>query len=434
MQDLDYEKYQPNHIHRRIHMWAAIAEEDIKCSECFHTIPAGMQCLSQMPVAMPQGFHRRKYDNFCVECAECKAQSRSQPCYVQQLSHWYTRKEKATGTTRCVYCGDAIPEGTRAVAQRLYSWPEPDTDSDSENDLANYSGTASGVAVGAAAKPNAAGWHSLSRATQRRFMSGGLGRGLGRRTPTMAQRLYEKEVPAAIRNMGEPAVKDYIKGKHFSHIRSVANAPSRAKAPGNVVLEDAAANLSRGSRNMTSAGRVAARSASRTSAIRTSAKAAVKGSAKAGFFAAATEAIVSIPENVLHYKRGRKSRNRAVKDTAKDTATAAGVGILTAGAVKGAAMVGISPTLGPAGPPLAVAGVGLMVGTTAYRLYKAAKRELPLDDYRVYFCKKTNCRKKYAQQVTNAALGRNSHGGSWAIALGLAGLATATIAAVLWLE
>ena len=145
------------------------------------------------------------------------------------------------------------------------------------------------------------------------FQFGGLGRGLGARSPVMAQRLYEREVPEAIRSMGEPAVKDFLKGKHFSHIKSVANAPGRAKAPSNIILEDAGTNLSRGSRNMTSAGRTAARTAGRASAIRAGIKTAVKGGAKAGLIAAATEATVSVPENILHYRRGRKSGEQAEK-------------------------------------------------------------------------------------------------------------------------
>ena len=47
-----------------------------------------------------------------------------------------------------------------------------------------------------------------------------------------------------------------------------------------------------------------------------------------------------------------------------------------------------------------------MAGGAIYRIYKAAKHDLPLDEYHVYFCKKSNCRKKYARQATRAAMGR----------------------------
>ena len=184
-------------------------------------------------------------------------------------------------------------------------------------------------------------------------MTGGLGRGLGLRSRVMARRLYEKEVPVGIRNMGEHAVRDFLKGRHFSHVKSVAKAPGAARAPSNVVLEDATANLSRGSRNMTSAQLAAAKSAGRASAIKVGAKAAAKGGVKAGLFAAAVEAVVSVPENILHYKRGRKSRKQAAQDIAKDTSIAAGWGV-----AQGAAMAGVGLTLGPFGTPLLIAGGG----------------------------------------------------------------------------
>ena len=148
-------------------MWTAVSEEDIRCTECYHTIPAGTDCLSQMPVPMPDGFRRRKYDNFCLKCDECNENRRKSPCYVRYLGHWYAHKEKTAGPANCVNCGDAIPVGAKTVAQKLYVWPTPDTEPDSEIDTARHTSAAGGVAVGTATKPmDAAGWHNLSRATQ----------------------------------------------------------------------------------------------------------------------------------------------------------------------------------------------------------------------------------------------------------------------------
>ncbi len=421
-------------------MWPAIAEEDLKCTECYHTIPAGTDCLSQMPVPMPDGFRRRKYDNFCADCPECKAQRRRRPCYVRHLSHWYARKEKTTGSATCVYCGDAIPDGTRAVVQKFFAWPEDDGGSEKDVDSSQDNSVGTGVRAagtslaGAVRRANSGTWQNLSPQTQSIFKTRGLGRGLGSRSPVMARRFYETSVPEAIRNQGERAVLRFLQGKHASHIRPVSRMPTWAKRPSNVIWENAKRNLSRGNRSMTPRELAAAKSASRGSVI----GATARGVAKGGLIAAATEAPVAAMENLLHWKRGRKTRQRAAKDTAVSTAGAAAVGAgataAAAVAAKGATMVGIAPTLGPAGAPLAVAGVGLMVGTAAYRLYKAAKRDLPLDEYHVYFCKSTNCRKKYARQVTKATQGRSSFGGPWAIALGLAGLAIVAITAVAWLS
>ena len=413
-------------------MWHVIAEEDMRCTECNHKIPAGGECLSQMPPKMPENFRRRKYENFCIACAECDAGTRkpglrTRACYMRQLNHWYTHKEKTREAVPCGHCDEVIPEGTQTVAQKFYAWPDFEVDPESKSSLAHAGGVAAGVAVGTSVKPSAAEWHNLSRATQRQFKTGGLGRGLGSRSPAMAQRLYEKEIPEAIRNMGEPAVKDFMKGKHFSHFKSVANAPGSAKVPSNIILEDAGTNLSRGSRNMTSAGHAAAKSASRASAIRTGTKAAIKGGTKAGLIAAAMEAAVSVPENILHWKRGRKSGQQAAKDTAKSTATAAGVGVATAGVAKGIALVGLSPTMGPAGVPLAIAGVGLMIGTATHRLLKAAKHDLPLDEYLIFFCKNSRCKTRFARDVTNAARQVGNSTFPWAQVLVLAGLAAAII-------
>ena len=383
-------------------MWQVIAEEDIYCTECHHRISSGTVCLSQMPSRMPENFRRRKYENFCIECVKCDTGTR--PCYLRRLNHWYTREEKTTSPVNCGYCSETIPDGTRTVVQGIYAWPDSETDSESKNGQAHYGGAAVGMAVGTAVKPAPAGWHNLGRSIQRRFQSGGLGRGLGARSPTMAQRLYEREVPEAIRSMGEPAVKDFLKGKHFSHIKSVANTPGRAKAPSNIVLEDAGTNLSRGSRNMTSAGREAARSAGRGSAIRTWTKTAIKGGVKAGLIAAATEAAVSIPENILHYRRGRKSGEQAAKDMAKSTVTVAGIGVATAGVAKGAAIAGIGLSLGPFGTPLMIGGGAVLAGSAIYRIAKAAKRDFPLDEYRIFFCKNLRCKTSFARDVTKAAL------------------------------
>ena len=391
-------------------MWHVVAEEDMHCTECHHEISSGTVCLSQMPLEIPEGFRRGKYENFCIECEECGARGRKtdlgrRACYVRRLDHWYTHIEKTAGPVNCGHCGEVIPQRTLTVAQKFYAWPDSEADSESTSDLHHHGGAVTGVAAGTTAKTSAATWHNLNSATQYRFQSGGLGRGLGLRSQTMGQRLYEKEVPEAIRNLGEPVVRDFLEGKHFSHIKSVANTPSSAKAPSNVILENSGANLSRGSRNMTAAGRAAARSASRASAVRTGAKAAIKSGAKAGLIAAAAEAVVSVPENILHYKRSRKSGEQAVKDAAKSTATAAVVGTATAGAAKAAAMAGIGLSLGPLGTPLVVAGGAVFVGSAVYRIAKASRRDLPLDEYRIFFCKDKRCKTRFAGNLTMAARG-----------------------------
>lgn len=391
-------------------MYIAISEEDIYCAECVHDIPAGSVCLSQMPEVMPDGFRRKKYDNFCVSCAKCDSKSKP-PCYARRLDHWYFPKEETKESAPCGYCGNVVPKGARTAAQKIYAWRESESENvqdDGADDATIGPAASGGVAASAAGgvNPGAGAWHNLSPALRRRFITGGLrGRGLGYRTPAMAQRLYENEVPLAVRNLGEDAVRNFLNGKQFSHIKSVANAPGQARLPSNIVLEDGVKNMARGSRNMTASEIAAVKSAGRASALKMGAKSAVKGGAKAGAVAAAIEFPISAIENSLHWKRGRKSGMRAVKDTAKDTGVAAGVGVAAAGIAKGAAIAGVGVSLGPFGTPLMVAGGGLMVAATAHRLIKAGRRDLPLDVGYIHFCndKSKGCKTKFAEEITKAA-------------------------------
>ena len=219
---------------------------------------------------------------------------------------------------------------------------------------------AAGAAI-RASKMGAGGWDNLTSGTRRLFQTRGLGRGLGTRTPTMASRIYENCVPRAIRCQGEYAVKDFLKGKHFSHKRSVASAPHLAKAPSNIVLEKAKENIRRGSRNMT----VAEVSAATTATFRSAAASTLKSGAKTGVIAAAIEAPIAGIENCLHWRLGRKTGKQAAKDTAKSTAVA-GIGAAVS------APLMLIP-LGPLGAPVAVAGGTLAVGSAVYRITMAAR-------------------------------------------------------------
>lgn len=406
-------------------MWKVIAEEDMPCTECNHGIGSGTECLSQMPAEMPEHFRRASYENFCIECPECVDGAR-EPCYVVWLTSGYAksgmRKEHVRLTaedTHCSRCDQLIPDRTWTVAQKLYAWPEPESETEiiqTSSGLERGVGAAGPAVAEAARRAHSGSWNNLSPETRRLFQTRGLGRGLGLRTPTMAQRFYERSIPEAIRNQGESAALHFIKGKDASHIRSVSRMPGWARRPSNVVWEFASKNRSRQGKNMSATDLSAVKAAARTSAIRLTAK----GVAKGGFFAAAVEAPVAAIENFFHWKRRRKSGRRAATDAAKSTAGAGAIGavatVATAGVSHGAAAIGISPTLGPAGVPLAVAGAALMVGSTAYRLYRATRHHMPLDEYYLFFCQR-NCRIEYAQNLTNP----NRSGNWWESLLSLLG-------------
>lgn len=376
-----------------------IAEEDLICNECRHDIPAGTECLSQLPVDMPEEFSRDSYQSFCISCTECKLKKDEPPCYTRRLDHWYIVRKTTEESVRCGHCDRTIPEGTRTVVQKIYAWP--DSEEESEATSISSKGTVTGASAGVGAtRAGASRWHNLSPETRYMFRTRGLGGSRGIRTPAMAQRLYES-LPRAVRNLGEGAVKDFVNGKHASHIQSVRNAPGRAKWPSNIVWEKPGKNVVRGSRNMTSAEVAAAESSSRVTATSVATKATLKSAAKRGGIAAAIELPIAALENSLHYKRGRKTGKEAAIDTTKSTAAAAGVGAAVAVGAKVAVGAGLS--MGPFGTPVVVGGVAVLAGTTVYRIAKAAKRDIPLDEYYIFFCKKQNCKTEFSQSLTNSA-------------------------------
>ena len=420
-------------------MWTAIAEEDMDCTECRHPIRTDSKCLSQLPADMPDGFHRRKYENYCIDCVDCGIKKHQLPCYARRLNHWYTSRRAVPESVHCSYCGDPLPEGTRVVSQKLYAWPnapaDPEIDgspSDGGEMATGVRATGSGVTI-SAQRAHSGIWKNLGPKTQRLFQTRGMGRGLGFRSPKMAQRLYETSVPDAVRNQGEGSVLRFLKGKHASHRKSVSKAPGWARRPSNIVWENAKPNLSRGSRNMTASEVAAAESVNQVSTIR----AVSRGVANGGAIAALIEAPVAAVENLLHWKRGRKSRGKAATDAAKSTAVAgvvgAGVTVVATGVTQGATLVGISPTLGPAGIPLAAAGVALIVGTAVHRLHKANQKDLPLEEYYLYFCNNLDCKTKFAERVTEGAFTRGQKRYVWTIGLALAGLVVSAIVVGAWL-
>ena len=58
---------------------------------------------------------------------------------------------------------------------------------------------------------------------------------------------------------------------------------------------------------------------------------------------------------------------------------------------------------GPFGTPLAIVGGTLFAGNIIYRITKAARHDLPLDEYRIYFCKNNLCKNRFALNITRKA-------------------------------
>ena len=384
-------------------MYRLIAEDDLFCSECLHEIPFGAPCLSQVPVEIPMGFHRRSYDSFCVDCVTCRIKGRKEPCFAWWLARPYAPRKVAGDGVRCGYCSAAIPEGTRTAAQKFYVWVDADDVDDGPDQTCAHKGGphAGGPTVGATASmPTASGWESLSFRTRLHFQKAGLGGHRGFRTAAEAQRFFERSVPQQVRNGGDRAVQDFLRGKDASHIKSVHNAPRLAKEPGNVIWEKASKNRTRGAENMSKADRLMAGADNLKSRLRAGVKAAPRSAAKGGLFALAMEAPVSGAVNLLHWKRGRKTGRTAAMDAAKDTAVATVIG---GGAA--AALTVLPLSMGPLGVPVAVAGGALWVYGSASRIAKAARHDLPLAEMQVFFCKDGDCGSRFVEAVSTSDSG-----------------------------
>ena len=250
-------------------MWKVVTEENIQCTECFHTIKAGSVCLSQMPTKMPAKFNRRKFENFCVYCKECRQKNKRLPCYVRRLNHWYTSNKVVKEDVQCGRCGESIPRKRALLHRRsmhgLASQMTPRTGPDSfDPSIIAPTGQ---VVTNSVRRAQSGAWDRLSPDTHQKFKVAGLGRGLKPRTPSEAKAFYESSIPPLIRIQGEKEVLRFINGKQASHKISVSNNPSMARIPSNLSWEDKAKNLARGKRNMTPADVAAINTAYRRAGI-----------------------------------------------------------------------------------------------------------------------------------------------------------------------
>ena len=376
-------------------MWKVTSEEALTCTECYHPIQAGEECLSQMPKDMPDKIRRRNYENFCIGCTRCDSKEDKPPCYVRRVNHWYVHSTLVEGHVSCVHCNVTIPESRRAIVQTFYVWPS--TTKGSSTDSGGSTGDAiPGISI-AAETSNVGVWDNLSSDTQLKFIRAGLGNGRGgARTAMEAEQFYESSIPYHVRNGGESAVKDFIRGRDASHIKSVHNSPSQAKDTGNTLWENAHKNRVRGSRNMSKREVGAAKLQSGLRGAKIGGREALKRGFRGGVIAGVVELPIASAENFLHWRRARKSGNQAMKDTANATVVTAGV----AGAV-GAATYLIPISLGPLAAPVAVLGGTLWIGKTICRLANAAKIDTCLDELNVFFCNERICRSEFARAATH---------------------------------
>ena len=453
-------------------MWPMIAEPGLRCSECRHTIQPGRLCLSELPEETPAGVSRSDFKNYCIGCPECWRHGKH-ACYVRHLDSG-RNIGNTPRSLPCARCGRRIGAGEKAGVEIYYDWPNQTEESRSGIlSKSAVAGLATAAQTGTVIRGIPDGsFSNLTDNLQRKFMDAGLrpehrtvakaqalyqesvpsfvrnygegsvsqflqnkDRGIpdgsfsklapnlrqkfmdaglrpehGTRSAAEAQALYQESVPSFVRNYGEGSVSQFLQNKDASHIHSVENAPHLATETGNILWENSSINRARGSADMTGWEQFTAQA---TNAFDTSTivmRECATAAATSGLLAGLLEAPVASIENYIHYQKGHKTGEQAVKDAAKSIAIHAG----------SAAIVGVGVTIAiglEAGPIIATLAPILMpIGFVLYG-FNALKRILeaseastydlpyPLNLVGTYFCS-PRCHTRFAYETGKSALMR----------------------------
>ncbi|MCY3543630.1 MAG: hypothetical protein OXH22_06270, partial [Chloroflexi bacterium] len=216
------------------------------------------------------------------------------------------------------------------------------------------------------------GYADLTSSLQTKFKVAGLGGERGFRTAAEAQSFYDASVPDSMKMLGEDAVREFLKGKDASHIRSFENAPKLAKADSNFVWEAASANRARGAADMTGWEQIQINLGTGFESFAMVAKEVIP---QATLYAVAIEGSISIIENSIYVYRGQKDIETALQDTARNAAKSAVVGLVAGTVIAGASAAGAAPLIAAAAPVLGVVGGALLVYSAANRINTALTYE-----------------------------------------------------------
>ena len=350
-------------------MWQVTAGQHTNCFVCEDQILPGSLCISDLPEQLPKKVTRRDYRHFHLEYPEGDGPADEPPKSCYQVFADQLKPEQAKQESVCLFCGHLVLEGEELLQDFFYVRDDRRRYDGIENNR-GPAALLSALAKGQQVKP-APFLPRLSGPMQNKFRIAGLGGRRGVRGPAAAQEFYRSSVPGPVRNLGESSVRQFTNGKQASHIRSVANAPSQAHNPANIIWESAKANTARGSRNMTKLEVVGARTTNAAHTAGIVGAAAAKRAGRGALWTAVLELPVSLVENGINVSRGKKTREEAVKDTGKDVATAGVAGGAVAAGTMVAISLGAGPALLAAGPVLVPVGVGLFAISAGNRIWRA---------------------------------------------------------------
>ena len=367
-------------------MWPMIADHGLRCTECHHDILPGRLCLSELPEETPSDVRRGDFKNYCIGCPRCWSQGKH-ACYVRHLA-----SGKSVGKTPrslpCARCGQRIGAGENACLDVYFEWP-----SEAEDSPSNRSAKASIASLTTAAQAGTilrgvpdGSFSDLTDGLQRKFMDAGLRSEHGVRTGAEAQALYQESVPLFVRNYGEEAVRQFLQGKDASHIHSVSGSPHLASDIGNILWENSGINRARGASDMTGWEQFTARSSNFFDVSEIVMRECANAAVVSALIAALLEAPVSGIENYIHYRRGRKTGEEAVKDAAKSIALHAGSGAIIGLGVAIAVGLGAGPIIVTVSPILVPVGFALYTCNALKRILNASADGLPLHRVGTYFC------------------------------------------------
>ena len=351
-------------------MWQrAKAASTKNCDYCEHQINAEEICLTEVPELFSITVSPVEYRHFHISCRQCRP---SHSCY-----ELYAREAKLENVAECktaLPCGYC--EQTIEIGQNLV-W-----------DYYSAGGKGNGVLDAGDAKASFIGslrkgefthkFNDLGTDLKTKFARAGLGGKRGVRNYSQAEAFFDTSVPGSVRNLGEKATREFLKGKVASQIRSVKNAPDSAKNPSNIIWESAKNNMRRGSDNMSKMDRLMAKGRNGVRATRISSRIMASSAGKAAGIAAVVEGAVSVSENTIHFAKGKKTGKKAIMDTGKNIAKAGALGGTFGIASTAAVAAGAGSVLAPAMPFIAAAGIGF-TGVSAFSRIKRAMRDEDLD-------------------------------------------------------
>ena len=380
-------------------MWVLKLEDAISCSGCDHAIFGGELCFASIPAQMPKGERRENYPHFHLNCPGCVSDISCYEAYASTRPPFESR-----GKRECVYCRHLIQSGDYAIRDDRYFLEYGGGNQ-------QKAGSAFHAFMNSRTDPTAM-FQNLSAASRTKFKGAGLGGKRGIRTDAQAEQFFISSIPAPVRKLGEGGARSFTKGRHASHIESVANAPGKVKSPGNIVWESAKSNLRRGSDNMTKLELIGANLKNGAQATKIVAKGVAARAGRAGAISAALELPISAVENGIHVARGGKDFKEAARDVVADTAKAGVVGGIFAGGLTFASALGAGAAIAVSAPVATAVGTGVFGASTLLRIKRATK-DARVGRESLYFhagCSECDtvhtCYELFAAQVALYALNR----------------------------